>query len=289
MSFARYAWPDPQKTRSYPYKTIDGKVNPPLVDLGDTEAFSKTLRDAELLAMAYAYSGRIEFGKKAQEFLQILLLDKNNGLLPEIEYGQMIPGSLSKNPTGILEARGLARLFAIGNLLREYLKQVPEFNKNLETWKLSHFHWLKTSELGIKQQKVTNNLGSWYEAHFLGLVLSLNLSDDVKLGCKRLKERIRQQIQTDGSQTHELTRKDSLSYSAFNLTALYTGALYCKASGDDSWGTDSAEEALLSEAYAFFKDGVDNPDRWKYPQSKTVAFGEYEIPAIWEAARALDK
>jgi hypothetical protein len=136
----------------------------------------------------------------------------------------------------------------------------------MHDWLAKYFQWLSDSKAGQDERNAPNNHGTWANAQYTALALYLGNKDAAAKTLEAAKERIGAQIEPDGRQPRELARTKALSYSAFNLQALFELASLGDRAGVDLFHYESKDGRGLRKALAFLQPYADPSSKWPYPQ-----------------------
>ena len=278
MSTAPYFWPDPQKKDGLPYIRNDGKVNPECrTDAYDGPRVSRMAKMVESLALAYYFSGDERYAVHAATCLRVWFVDPATLMNPHLNYAQAVPGLNSGRGEGVLEGRNLAAAVSCASLLSASPAWKKSDHDSLQAWLKKYFNWLVTSRLALAEAAAKNNHGTYYDAQLMRVALLLGEKDVVrKIASEAGKKRIATQIAADGSQPLELQRTTSLSYSRFNLEALFDLATLAEHVGVDLWHYQQPGSGGIQKALDFMLPYIDDPEKtWPYKQIKAVESQEF--------------
>lgn len=267
LSLAPYWWPDPEKEDGLPWIRKDGIVNPMTKgDNVDDLAKDKMVNNVKVLSLAYFFTGKKRYAHKVNELLKVWFLDEATRMNPNLNYAQGIPGKNTGRGFGIIEFSGVVHIINAIEFLELKNKLPKELGTGLRLWLSDYLTWLQTSEFGIFEKTRSNNHGSLYDAQLVSLLLFFDRKEEAKSVLNSVfKERIAPQIESDGSQPHELKRTKGLTYSILNLSALNRLAFYGKKVGVDIWGRVSAE-GDMQKAYNFLYPYLDEKNNWPHEQ-----------------------
>lgn len=220
MSQARYTWPDPTKPNGLPYITRDGQTNPEINQL-DRNKLGDTAYRITTLSLAWYFSGNEIYAKKATELIRVWFLDKNTRMNPNLEYAQMIPGQNGNKGRcyGLIDTYSFVEMLDAVALLEHSEAFTVKDSKRLKAWFVQLTDWMLTSSQGKEEASSTNNHSVAYDAQIIAFSL---YTGHKKLAQKMInsfpERRIYKQIESDGSQPHELRRTLAFHYSQYNLT-----------------------------------------------------------------------
>lgn len=272
MSIGPYWWSDSTKNDGLPWIRKDGKVNP--LTRGnnvDQPAKTETYNNIILLSYAYFFSGDKRFAEKANQLISTWFIDSETRMNPNLNYGQSIPGRTDGRCYGLIEFASTANLLAAVELLKVRDGISPERYKDLQNWYADFLNWMETDELGIEEKTRKNNHGTWYDVQRVSTLIFLNKTEEVKTILESVKStRIDTQIESDGSQPHELDRTKSVSYSTMNLKAFTLLAFYGKKYGIDLFNYENLTGGSIAQAYKYFRPYLADPETWKHKQLGSI-------------------
>jgi hypothetical protein len=278
MSTAPYFWPDPQKKDGLPYFRQDGKVNPECrTDAYDGPRVSHMAKMVESLALAYYLSGEERYAVHAASCLRVWFVDPATRMNPHLNFAQAVPGLNSGRGEGVLEGRNLAAAAGCASLLSASSAWKKSDNDSLQAWLREYFDWLLTNRLALAEAAAKNNHGTYYDAQVMRVALLLGKTDVArKIAGEAGKKRFATQIAADGSQPLELQRTTSLSYSRFNLEALFDLATLAEHVGVDLWHDQAPGSGGIQKALDFLLPYINDPKKpWPYKQIKAVEPQEF--------------
>ena len=220
LSLARYFWPDSTKQDGLPYVNRDGVSNPELERL-DRNRLSEMAGRVTTWALAYYFSNDERYAGKAVEQLRTWFLDKATRMNPNLAYAQMVPGVNGGKGRcyGLLDGFSMVEMLDAVQLLKTSKAFTAKDEAGLKAWFAALLHWMQESEQGKEESQQANNHSIVYDmqliayAHYVGeeAVVDRVLGDFYE-------KRVRQQVQSDGRQPHELWRTLAFGYSEYNLS-----------------------------------------------------------------------
>ncbi len=265
-SMSPYWWPDSTKEDGLPYIRKDGVVNPRRFDY-DKPQSSNFRNVADLLTLAYLYTGDKKYSQKVIELIRIWFIDEATRMNPNMNYAQFVPGRSTGRNFGIIESRVF--MYVMDDALA--LCQKGEMNKEmyhaLLEWCEEFLLWLRTSEFGQKEHNSKNNHGTWYDTQTMGFsVLVGDMEVQKILSDEFVKLRINGHVLMNGEQPKELTRTRAFSYSNFNLSAMME--FYLLAVRDDVLSNKDAKKlkkGILRAAKYVYSYALE-PETWPHQQ-----------------------
>ena len=276
MSFGPYWWPDPEKEDGLPYIRRDGEVNPETRgSRSDYPSLRKMVSAVETLALAYFFSGKEIYARRAADLIRVFFLEKATRMNPHLQYGQAIPGRVDGRGIGIIETRRLVRCLNAIGLIAGSEHWTDADQMGMVNWISAYLDWLITSENGIDESNEHNNHGTWYDVQVASFALFVGRDSLARVVIEQSKQRrIASQIEPDGCQPHELSRTKSFGYSLMNLTGMFDLATIGEHLGIDLWNFETADGRGIRKALDFLAQEVQGK-AWNYEQ--IVPIGEYMV------------
>ena len=219
-SEAPYWWPNPENP-SGPYIRKDGQFNPARF-LANKTALNSMADAVFTLGAAAYFLDEPRYAQRAARDIRVWFIDPKTRMNPSLEYSQAIRGVNDGRGAGIIDGRVLIR--AIQGM--EFLAQTGQWDAKdqlaVHKWFDEYLHWLTHSENGEDEQRSGNNHASWWTAQVAAVASFVENKGEEKIAFDYYRDHIfSRQIRPDGSAPREEARTRSLSYSAFNLEALY--------------------------------------------------------------------
>jgi len=279
MSMARYFWPNPATPNHLPYIRKDGQTNPEINDIPDHEILDHVADASRSLALGWYFTGDERYAEHATTLLRAFFLTPATAMNPNLKFAQYIPGVNTGRGTGILDARGLARVVDAISMLAGSKSWTAEDQAGMTKWFAAYYAWLTTAEAGHQEKAAPNNHGSWFAAQEASIAMFLGKTDDAKKIAEYVRDqRIPSQFDAAGMQKYELVRTNSFSYSAFNLEALTELANIVSSTGIDLYTT---KPGILTGVDALMP--FDSTHKWPHDQ---ISAGKEDslCPALVRAA-----
>jgi hypothetical protein len=288
FSLSIYFWPNPDTSDGLPYVPRDGQPNPEASDY-DRPRFEEFCRNVDILALAYAATGDERFAKKAAALLRVWFVDEATRMNPNMLFAQFIPGDDVVLPWKEYPARFVAGAHgrkgvyvSFGGTIEDLplipltdsislLDPSPHWSRADQSavaqWYAEYAEWLLTHQHGLDEAACRNNHGSWYWA---GIVCFLNFSGQHRrargFAAKALPERLKLQIEPDGSQPEELVRTISMSYTSFSLCSFTNFALSASQCGFDAWNFETDDGRSIRRAADWLAPYLTAEQAWKWKQ-----------------------
>jgi hypothetical protein len=287
VSFAAYAWPNPDTPDGLPYVNRDGQRNPDAIDKSDRPAMTAACFAALTLSHAFELTGNAAFSRRAGLVLRQFFLDPPTRMNPHLRFAQGVPGGASGKSFGIIDGNCLMDAADAAGRLRE----APGWSEGdaiaLRNWFANYLDWLLTSDAGRRQAARANNHGTFYDVQVVTLAGVTGRDEVAQLVLEAVPDRrLRPQIDSTGGQPHELGRTLSWDYSVYNLRALTTLADLGERHGIDLWRvTDEAGEPLIRKACVYMARHARPDATWPHPQIKPPERSRL-VPVLELARRA---
>ncbi len=288
FSLSIYFWPNPETPDGLPYVPRDGQPNPEISDY-DRPRFEEFCRNVDVLALAYAATGDERFASKAAALLRAWFVDEKLRMNPNMLFAQFIPGDNVVLPWKEYPARfvpgtdGRKGVYvSFGGTIEDLnlipltdsialLEPSPHWSGRDQAavvkWYADYAEWLLTHQHGLDEAACRNNHGSWYWA---GIVCFLNFSGQRdragELAAKVLPERLKLQIEPDGSQPEELVRAISMNYTSFALCSFTNFAISAKKCGFDAWNFESDDGRSIRRAMDWLAPYLTGEKEWRWKQ-----------------------
>jgi hypothetical protein len=266
MSLGTYWWPDPAKPDGLPYIRRDGEKNPE-GDALDHASLARMRSAVETLALAWFLTNRPDYAARAATLLRTWYLDPATAMHPHLEFGQGIPGRCTGRAIGIIDTAGDVSLLDFVGMLRGSSQWPETDHRALQGWYRRYLDWLLTSAHGQGESRTQNNHATWYDAQVAGFALFTGQPDLARRHLTAVPERrLAAQIEPDGRQPAELSRTRSLTYTAFNLNALFTLARLGGHVGVDLWNSRTPDGRGIRKAIDWLVPYVTGNLAWPYQQ-----------------------
>jgi hypothetical protein len=291
FSLSVYFWPDPAKPDGLPYIPRDGMVNPEIQEY-DHDRFNAMAHHVNTLAFAYAVSGEERYAEKAADFLRTWFLDPRTGMHPNMLFAQYIPGDNVILPWkdyparyvpgtggrpgvyvsfgGVIEDMVLVPLTDAIRLLRPSSHWTDADESAMRAWYAAYTTWLLTHQHGLDEAACKNNHGSWYWADIACFLEFAGQPAEARRHIETiLPQRLRLQIEPDGSQPEELVRAISKSYVAYTLCSFTNIAISCQRCGFDAWSLATDDGRSIRKAIDWFIPYLTGQQLWTWKQIKS--------------------
>lgn len=269
MSQAPYWWPDPTKPDGKPYIRKDGDRNPEINGITDHDQLGEVISEAELLSLAYFYTGKEEYAQHTAQLLKTWFLDEKTKMNPHLNFGQGIPGINTGRGIGIIETRDLGKVCDAATLISSSKHWNSAAHKQLKAWFSAYTNWLTGSPLGKDEADEHNNHGTYYSVQLVALALFTGNNSLAKSQLDTAKVRLQRQLKPDNSQPHELARTLPYNYATMNLRGFFELATLAKKLNIDLWNYETVDGKSMKKAFEWFLPYVTGEKQWDYKQLKS--------------------
>ena len=288
LSLSKYWWPDRSKPNGLPYIRHDGKVNPEYYSISDKSNLENMIDRVKILSLSYYFTGNEQYASKAVESIRTWFLDDNTYMNPNLNFAQIRKGYNEINPAGIIDARNIPEVIDGIGLIQNSTSWTVQDQSGITRWFQQYLSWLLNSNAGRQQSQAINNHGTWYDAQLVPIALFLDKPDLAKSVIEQnTQNRLINQIEADGSQPLEIQRTKSLSYSIFNLAALFELANTAKHVQVDLWNYKTANGVGLRNALNYLMPYLDgSTNSWPHKQIAQLDTHDFKDAAdlLYQAA-----
>jgi Alginate lyase len=251
-SLATYYWPNPSTSDGCPYIHKDGQWGPTVTTTGDLTAWANTWQAIEKLTLAWWYTGKDAYAMRAELFIRTWFLNSTTKMNPNMNFGQVVPCTISGRKEGILEmSQALTQVLDGLAILNTGAPGWTATDRSgMKSWLTAYLNWSTTSSLGIGETKATNNHGTWKDLQDAAIEYYLGQTSAAKtLVSNARANRINKQIDSTGKQTMEITRTRPWHYVNYNLQGLTRLAELGRKLGVNLWAyTGSGGGSMVKAA-----------------------------------------
>lgn len=267
ISLSQYWWPNPQSANGLPYVRRDGEANPEAKEYSDPKSFDSLVSSLDTLALAYYLTDDQRYADHAVTLLRAWFLDSDTRMNPNLNYGQVTPGTNGDRGNSVLDMRDLAAVIDDIGLLASARAWKAADQRGMREWFGAYLDWLLNSDVGKEEAQSDNNHGTWYDTQVVAIALFLDQGDlAARVVDESVSRRIARQIEPDGRQPLELARTRSWDYSVFNLSALFRLAALSERAGRDLWHVQTADGRGIRKALDWLVPFADGDQAWPYKQ-----------------------
>ncbi|UUX98988.1 alginate lyase family protein [Sphingomonas sp. J315] len=291
ISLAPYWWPDPANPTG-PYVRRDGEVNPERnTNRFDRTALGRMGSDADLLGLAYYYTGDRRYADKLAAIVRAWFLDPATAMNPNMNYAQMVPGRSNGRPEGVLDTSTFIGVIDAVGLAGPSGALSPDEVRALEGWFSRYLDWMLSSANGKGEGAKNNNHGIWYDAQVSRFALFARRPDLArKIVADFPKRRIEKQMQPGGALPDELARTRSAHYSIYAIEPAYHVADTAACLGVDLYSWADGKGRSLRAATDFIAAYRGRAEAWPYKEMKWPAEeldallvrADVAWPSVWE-------
>jgi len=247
MSLDKYYWPCTahpngtdggapkpcNTTTGLPYIQFDGYVNPEMKLYDHDNCIDMTQAVIDL-GIGYYFTDNEDYATKAILFIKTWFIDDATKMNPNLNYGHFIPGVVNGSHGAIIDTRLFVEMLDAVALIKLSNSWTPELDRSFNTWFTKFLEWLRTSPLGVQEDKANNNHGVWYDVQVGFIALHVGNSQvSQKIAESANKTRVEKQIQPDGQLPQEEARTKSWSYTEFCTDAFFHLAIFARSSSVD--------------------------------------------------------
>ncbi|MDK2766423.1 MAG: alginate lyase family protein [Sphingomonas sp.] len=291
ISLAPYWWPDPANPAG-PYIRRDGEVNPERnTDRFDRMALGRMASDADVLGLAYYYTGDRRYADQLAAIVRTWFLDPATAMNPNMNYAQMVPGHSTGRPEGVLDTAAFIGVIDAVGLAGPSGALSADEVKALEGWFSRYLDWMLSSANGKGEGAKNNNHGIWYDAQVSRFALFARRPDLArKIVADFPARRIAAQIEPSGAMPEELSRTRSFHYSIYAIDPAYHVADTAACLGVDLYGWSDSKGRSLRAATNFVAGYRDRAKDWphkelKWPTADLDALllrADVAWPGVWQ-------
>lgn len=263
-TMAPYWWPEEIDGKTV-YVNRDGYVNPQSLDL-DKAKIAQLGDRMKHLSLAYYFTGDRRYFDAYREQLDVWFIDQDTYMYPDFLYAQVIPGRNGNKGRGIGigEGHGFNDVLESFRLIDSVRSVGTRRRGKVIAWFRRLGDWMATSEQGIQQAKMNNNLGISYDTTLANISLFVgNRARAERIFDQFSEKRTYKQIEEDGKMPGELQRTKAFSYSVYCLDYFTDFFLLASSAGTDAYDRDRDR---YNAAYRFLLQFVDNHEAFPYNQ-----------------------
>lgn len=269
-SIGLYYHPNPETENGLPWVSSDGIVNP-ASDLGPKRELRKITQNVFILAVAGYFIDK-KYGLHAMNLLKNWFLDKNNGMNPNLENAQMVPGINLGRRAGVIDSHVWINIIIALDFLEKTVED-KQFFSGMRNWFAKYVNWLLLSERGKDALSIGNNISSWCVAQILAFSIFSKQRPEYINICKQFfKKFISEQMDDNGCFIKEISRTRSLHYSLFNLQALTIIAELLYRHDENLYNWHDGNGHCLQKAFDFLTPFLSREKTWPYQQIKQEDF-----------------
>lgn len=265
-SISTYSWPNPATPDGLPYVVRDGEKSPER-EKYDVLPLRRTADAVATLGLAAFFIGDARYGRHAGRLLRTWFLDPQTRMNPHLRHAQFVPGVSQGAPHGTIDTNRFPDMLDAVLLLAGQPGWSDADAVELRQWFAQYVDWMSRDPAVQQFAQNQNNIATWLDVQIVAYALyvgSDRLAGEVIRS--RAASRVAAQIEPDGRQPAELRRTLSLSYSMYNLLALFCLAQLAERVGVDLWTYRTPDGRSLRVALDFLLPFVAGERPWPYQQ-----------------------
>lgn len=239
LSIAPYSWPDPTKPDGRPYVGRDGFTNPEWWQDYDRVPLERMTQAAEVMALAWYFTGKESYARRAAHLLRVWFLDPATAMTPDLVYAQGVPGR-NTGRTQVIDTRFLTRVVDAIGLLGGSAAWTEQDQAGMVAW-FRQFVANQRRRADEGYRTAGHNIASFYHGQVAAQALFVGDVDLAREMVERTKQRIESAVGADGFFLVERNRTRSYSYSCFHLFALFNLATLGGHVDVDLWNFSTAD------------------------------------------------
>jgi hypothetical protein len=268
FAIGKLAWANPDTPDGMPWIRRDGAHNPAAFSSDyDKAHYDTTLERVHVLALAWHHTRDERHAAKAVSLIRAWFIDPATRMNPHFKYASALPGVHAGMPIGIIEGVVLIRFIDDVKLLAASSSLTSADVAALKRWFADYTAWLLESEAGQEEGRATSNHGVWYGAQVA--TYALFTGDHRHVGPMiDLGRQILDTMQNDeGGFPKELSRRQSMHYSIYMLSAFVSLARCGEQSGDpahDLWHYVSPRGRSLRQGLVWIAPYLAREKPWPF-------------------------
>ncbi|NEB76144.1 alginate lyase family protein [Streptomyces sp. SID14478] len=284
LSQAPYWWPSTSPTADNPwgcpYVQKDGQRNPE-VDTGtDRQDVEKVFDSTYDLALAWYYTGKKSYARKAGEVLRTWFLDADTKMNPNLDHAQFIPCKYDGRAIGVIDFS--QSYTSVVDAVALLATGAPGWSRadraGMDAWNEDFLDWMVNSDFGKEEGTADNNHGTFYDMQVAALAYATGDTDLARRTVLDARgKRIDAQIAGDGSQPQELARTRSWHYSTFDLVAYTRLAAIGRHVGVDLWTYRGPDGQSLFKAVDYLLPAATGETAWPHPELEFQRFAASDV------------
>lgn len=286
FSTAPYWWPNPAAPDGLPYVWRDGRKNPDFFD-GDYRALSGLATAVRRLSLAWWLTGDDRYATHAALLLRTWFLAPETRMNPHMRHAQAIRGVSEGRAIGLVDAVRFLELIDGVQLLKTSSALAPSDYEGIRSWFSEFLTWCLDGDFGRELAARKNNIATWYYAQIGVYAAFTGREQEVRaLYETNLPALAAGQIEPDGRQPEELSRTQSMHYSAFNLLAWESIATLGKRIGMDCWNPGGPVGERIHAAMHYLATYASPSSVWPHPELDSRPPARDQLTLLLIRARA---
>ncbi len=234
-------------------------------DMDAYQAFAGAVRD---LGFGYAFTQDSRYAEKAISLIKVFCLDPATKMNAKIT---------SMDAIIVFMNQGSILLHGV-DLLLSY-SAWP--SNELAAFKA----WISAMASLFKYNELKNNFGNWKVLFLMLSAVTMNDNALLQFAISEWKGLIDVQVRNDGALIHELTRTNSLLYSAYSIQPMIMGAEVARHQQVNLYDYKLNDGRSLELVLDFHAPYFVDPDNWPYRQDKVYSgenLAAYELAYLWK-------
>jgi hypothetical protein len=267
MAYGIYYWPNPKTKDGIPWVLRDGYRNPDAIV--DWKQIRLLADSAEVLSLAYYFTGKEAYARHAALILRTWFIDKATRMNPNVNYGKVIPGSRKGGYSAAGMAYRFRKIYDAAGILESSPFWTEADKIALQQWTKDFIRWTETSPYGEHERKTRNNHSTFFH---MTITLQALYIGDMDKARKTLRSYIEKmfpiQFAADGTQPIEMRRANNYDYHRANLmAALDIAQLAGHFDGIDLWNHKTPSGTSLRKSIEFLVPYFTGQKNWPYFKS----------------------
>lgn len=222
---APYCWPNPASPDGLPYIYKDGERVPGTrmyeaqSNKYDRTAIQRVFDETTALALAGYVFSTPAYTEKAAKLIRRWFIDEKTAMNPHLTFSQVIMGKNENRGTasGLIETKDMYFFLDAVRLVRKSDFWREEDEQKMLAWCKNFLVWLNTSDQGRQEVASINNHGVAFDLQTYALAAFIGDVEEMYAIFLRALSRMKEHVDKNGMQPHEMKRTTTAHYTAFNL------------------------------------------------------------------------
>ncbi len=284
MSIGSYSWPNPDTPDGMPWIRKDGYTNPNAGRYDLWARLNPMCEAVSVLGLAYFYTGREEYARKAAEYANTWFVEPSTRMNPHMTYAACLPGHNDGKGVyiGLIQSDVMRNCFAGLCLIKgskAYTKKIDDATKQ---WVKEFYTWFTTSDMGKQEKAMKNNHSTAF--YMQTMVYALFAGDTT--AAKAIAQEVRdivitRQIEPDGRQPQELRRPFGYMYTLGNLNYLMDMCILMKDMDPGMFTFTTTDGRSIGKALDFAMGYLGKTVEDFAPYRQTRNWQKMQVRALW--------
>ncbi len=287
ISMGRYWWPDPSKPDGLPYIRKDGYSNPELSKY-DRERLGALGNGVTTLTLAWYFSGRDEFARKAASMIDTWFVNPKTRMNPHMNYGQIVPGRNNNmgRGEGLLDGYSFVGVVDAFIVLEESGFLSKKQRACVRKWFSDYVGWMTSSPIAKDEDEAKNNHAVAFDVQ-LAVYAAFTGNDPIaaRVAGDFATRRLFTQIEPDGRQPLELARTTAFGYSVFNLGHMIDMCFMARKLGVDLMAATGSDGRSIAGAINYLAGFLGKPAS-EFPYKQIRDWDKVQQSLVKEIFRA---